>query len=373
MSSEPHHLAFPFLIFSCYDWHMVRIRLLVKPLSLAIAAISMAITAAHAQSSAPSNVEAKLNKDLVYKTTFGNDDEVLMLVERGANPHALNQEGVPALSLAATRKGDAGLSIIKALLASRVRVDQPDSNGQTALFYAARVGNLDAVQLLLQSGADYYHTDKKGNIARNVAFERGYIEVFNYMDSFINNQREEVLNAYKLRDEELQLRELEMMVAKNEAEQAKKELDAARKEVEGKSEALDKKLSAPTPKPQPEYKPVDEKEFNQSIRKLSYHSCVAQYWFYVRTARMKTLLSNDAILDILAAQRDAVTAEKKLLRSYGTNDRYIRRITQPSEQRIYEILDAFGSNVTLHSHGVGKTEDAIERCGKIADDWIMKF
>ena len=295
--------------------------------------------------------QKKLNANLIYQTFFGDDEQIMRLVEQGANPHALNKDGVPALALAATRKTPEGINVIKALLASQVNIDQTDGNGQTALFYAARIGNLDAVKLLLDSGAQYYLTDKEGNIARNIAYTRGYMSVFHYMDNFVNTKRESVLNAYKERAEELANPTLPLPVSKAETE-----------------------APAPTPTPpRPIYKKMDGEAFSDAVKQLSFHSCSVQYWYFVKGAHLKTPLTSAELNNEVSKHSKAAKEQTHILKEFGAGKRYLGKIKGPSKQRIYKELESFGSNITRNSHGIGKPEDAKKRCDNIADNWMIQM
>lgn len=62
--------------------------------------------------------------------------------------------------------------IIRALLASGARVNQPDSGQQTALHKAVLAGASDDVEALLDGGADPNHVDNMGHSAVHVAAKR---------------------------------------------------------------------------------------------------------------------------------------------------------------------------------------------------------
>jgi len=62
--------------------------------------------------------------------------------------------------------------IIRALLASGARVNQPDSGQQTALHKAVLAGSRDDVEALLEGGADPNHVDNMGHSSVHVAAKR---------------------------------------------------------------------------------------------------------------------------------------------------------------------------------------------------------
>ena len=62
--------------------------------------------------------------------------------------------------------------IIRALLASGARVNQPDSGQQTALHKAVLAGSRDDVHALLDGGADPNQVDNMGHSSVHVAAKR---------------------------------------------------------------------------------------------------------------------------------------------------------------------------------------------------------
>lgn len=325
--------------------------------------------------------QQKLNSDLVYEAYFGKSEKVIELIEKGANPHALNNDGVPAMSLAATRKNQKGLDVMKALLASRANINQPDQKGQTPLFHATRVGNLDAVKLLLSAGADLYHKDKKGDIARTIAYQQGYMDVFEYMDAYVKDKNDKVLKAYEDRGKEIAEKEKDL-VTKLEEQKAKEKALAEEKElVDQEKEAAEaataealkvlanQKLRETSKKIAAE----DEDAFKAAVRQLSYHACSRQYWDFVLQSGVKSELSVAELSEKIEEHVKKIQTQQKLLSEYGAGRKYLGRIIAPSQNTIFQELEAMGSNITRSSHGVGNRQDAINRCGKFADSWVIKM
>ncbi len=339
---------------------MVTTYTFVKPL-LTLSSVLMVLVSAHlvsasAETTPSANIspeaQTKLNKELVYNAFFGNAEKVLSLVAEGANPNATNDKGVPALSLAAQRKSEVGYEVVKSLLASRADINGRDSNGQTPLFYAARVNNLNTVMTLLENGADYYMADNSGNIARNIAYSQGHQEVFDAMDKFVNDKREAVLQQYA--DKEAKLKEL----------------------LATKAAAPDKKATsnAPATTSTTIEVPLDVEKsaFNSTVYDLSFHTCAYQYWFYVKSVSLKTALKPSQMLQLMDEHKSkADKASETLVKEYGTNRSYALRIIEPSKSNIKKQLDKMGSNITRKSNGVGDETDALKRCSDIADSWVV--
>lgn len=291
----------------------------------------------------------KLNKDLVYQAFFGNAEEIQKLIALGANPNALNDKNIPALSLAAQRKTPEGNEVVKALLANGGNINAQDNNGQTPIFYAARVGNLPTVMLLLQMGADYYLTDKSGNIARNIAYTQGHKEVFEAMDGFVNDKRESVLKAYADKNAKIKQRN-EDVKKQNEAKRALPEVNETVSTMEI--------TLVPTEE--------QRTEFVQRVFDLAYSSCAYQYFYLESLYDLKTDMTSEALYAAMEKYKKvADNSSKSLIEDFKSTNQVVNQIIKPSQQEITRKLDAMGSNITRKSNGVGTLADMKERCNDI--------
>ena len=63
------------------------------------------------------------------------------------------------------------------LISRGADVNLPDEHGFSPLFVAARLGHLDIVQLLLESGADVHRRNYEGKTAINMAKEKKFVQV----------------------------------------------------------------------------------------------------------------------------------------------------------------------------------------------------
>ena len=60
-------------------------------------------------------------------------------------------------------------------------INLQDAFGYTALIYAARVGPLEVVRLLVEAGADVNAQDSNGNTALSIALQRDRSEIAEYL------------------------------------------------------------------------------------------------------------------------------------------------------------------------------------------------
>jgi ankyrin repeat protein len=89
----------------------------------------------------------------------GKTSEVRSLLEDGADPNETTEKGMPLLSYAALKGGDA---VAEALVEGGADVDAKDKTGATALMYAAQFDRDDIVTALIEAGADVNAADSIG-------------------------------------------------------------------------------------------------------------------------------------------------------------------------------------------------------------------
>jgi hypothetical protein len=97
--------------------------------------------------------------DLVER---GQNVELKMALDSGADANAINAEGQTALMLAVLYDHE---EIVETLLASGVEIDAVDNEGFTALMKAVKYGNIPITQILIDRGAELDLKDKGGMTA----------------------------------------------------------------------------------------------------------------------------------------------------------------------------------------------------------------
>lgn len=96
---------------------------------------------------------------------------VQVLLERGANAHALDYGGWTALQLP-SQKGH--LSVVRIVLAD---ANTRDNSNWTPLHGASQQGHLEVVRVLLEHGADANSRDNSNQTSLHLASGKGYLEI----------------------------------------------------------------------------------------------------------------------------------------------------------------------------------------------------
>ncbi|MDE3060996.1 MAG: ankyrin repeat domain-containing protein, partial [Pseudomonadota bacterium] len=290
--------------------------------------------------------------EMVYRASLGSADDIRVLLKQGASANQTNNIGVPVLCLAAARSDKEGIEVAKALLAGGADINGTDKNGQTALFYAARNGNLPMVNFLLEHGIKYYAEDKDDTIARTVAFDNGYTDIVKAMDDFVKAQTKKVEEDYK---------KAYALIAER------------KKQEQEKAEKLRKAAETPSPASPPVDKAVEARKAENMERLaqgLSYHACEFQYWYFLGAVKQESELSPDELDIAVDTHKKQVEAiEKTLADEYGKQPKFVADIVNSAEKRIFNQLSGLDTNFSRHEKGVGKMDDAESRCQHIARDW----
>ena len=153
------------------------------------------------QAGADPNIALLLGETpLMTASRSGNPDVVRQLIDKGANPNARGPRGQTALMWAVSQQHP---DVVKVLLARgadlRARSDvlsqvmavpphgKPEYNrsipfgGETALMFAARVGDLASAKLLLAAGANVNDADAWGVSAMVLAAHSGFTEMVEFL------------------------------------------------------------------------------------------------------------------------------------------------------------------------------------------------
>src|SRR5215216_5044797 len=114
-----------------------------------------------------SEVSGLLEAHLRSAACLGNTGKVKQLVMLGVNVNATSDDGDSALVAVESCKGDvtSRVELVELLIAKGAAVNLRNSEGRTALMYAARNGDAPSVNALLRSGASVNIADNDGETA----------------------------------------------------------------------------------------------------------------------------------------------------------------------------------------------------------------
>ena len=209
--------------------------------------------------------DESVRSEIVYRASFGRADDIKLLVAQGASPDQVNGNGTPILAVAAVRTDPEAANVIGALLDLGAHINASDPKGQNALFYAAKSGNVEIVNLLLERKIDLQAVDANGNNARAEAAAAGHQNIIDAMDAFVKKQALEKNTAVK-QQQELKADEAQKATAASQAKALvaitdKQSKKIAEDKIKDASQSLEK-----TPEAVADGEPfaIDEKKLEQA-------------------------------------------------------------------------------------------------------------
>ena len=107
---------------------------------------------------------------LIVAVTQGHFKNVIILLSRGANPDAQEEQGLSGLMIACMNQRN---DMLDALIESGASVSLSDSNEYTALHWAVEFGDAKSVKLLTNAGADPKILMSDGTTLMELAHDRG--------------------------------------------------------------------------------------------------------------------------------------------------------------------------------------------------------
>jgi hypothetical protein len=348
-----------------------------------------------------------LRNEIVYRTNLGRADDVGLLLKQGISPNEKNNFGVPLIVLAAARLDKEGLNIIETLLDKGADINARDNNGETALFAAARIGNMDVVNFLLKHNIDYYAKNSNGDIARTIAYNAGHNDVVQTLDNYVLLQTKENMQKYTELNEVIKQRYDAIAHPPVAPEPVKKPAEPAPVVATPPAPVAPLAVVAPpAPAPvkaeEPAAPPVEttapvktdtkadiEKSVQQDIAEeedallakdaellypeLSFNSCAYQYWSYCSSAKQSTELSVNELYAAIDSYKSKVEATSdKLIKEMQVNPKKVSKISTSAIKRMYNELNNMPSNIYRYENGVGHKDDMQSRCREISHSWSVE-
>ena len=120
------------------------------------------------------------NSALFEAVKNNHEDVVEVLLERGAE---LSMSGSLAATTLCQAVDDGDILMLKRLLVAKIHVNASDYDKRTAVHIAASEGNVAALKLLVEAGADLSLEDRWGNTAKSEAEKAKSARVLAYLDS----------------------------------------------------------------------------------------------------------------------------------------------------------------------------------------------
>ncbi|NBX03206.1 MAG: ankyrin repeat domain-containing protein [Alphaproteobacteria bacterium] len=346
----------------------------------------------------------QLANEIVYRVNLGRAEDIKLLLEQGASPDQVNDDGVPILALACSRKDEEGSKIIAALVEYKANVNIQDPHGKTALFYAAKFGNKEAVKLLLDAKINYYAIDNRGDIARTVAFREGHGGIVDILDEFVRTETARINKQYedanaeiakRYEDQKRQAEERNRLIeeqnrkTKEDAEKAAAEKAAAEKAAQEQKKLEENKApvvnredsksvqektdSSRSDAATPDSKDITKKQAQElavRAQKLAFHSCALQYWFFVRESQQQTELNKIELDAAIEAEKDAVLERKANVSELNpTPADFPDKLSERAKNIIYSQIEKIPTRRLRREAGVGNLNDMHDRCETVAQQW----
>ena len=341
---------------------------------------SVAAVPAAAQMPAPDAPPAKVTSapdvtarnEIIYRANLGRADDVELLIKQGGSPNQASSEGVPILSLAAARRDAEGINVVKRLIKLGANINGRDSKGQTALFAAAKQGNIDVVNLLLVSKIDPLALDNNGDIARTVAFASGHKDVVLAMDAFATKPAEPETTDDHQKTMENKIEEMKNNpLSVDEMKRIQNELAETNKKSMTAETSASQKTSVPADSEEPDAAQLQQEQDRLGYD-IAFNSCGFQYWSYCTQVKQSTELESEELSVATLAYKAKTDAIKNdLVKTGRLNVKAYNAIVTSAQQRIFNQLNMMYSNQERHEKGVGRMDDMMTRCQEIGRQWAI--
>ena len=254
--------------------------------------------------------DAKLGKDLVYRTAFGRAGDVQILLDQGANPQSRNIADVPVLLIAIARKDAEAPKIVESILKAGANVNSVSKTGDVAVLEAVKNGRPDILQILIDHHAvlSVVH-DVDGSDLLSIAEARGNLDIVKILNAGLENEKDKFQS---LRSEE---------------------------------------------------------NFINLIQQYAFLSCANEYLNFYISDQPKNI-NMVAFSDVISGNSNEIAdigGQIKML--FKTSNAELQQIQSAARGEIVGRLNNYETNENRALNGVGTDDDLNGRCRKIAAKW----
>jgi hypothetical protein len=271
--------------------------------------------AAFAQTSAEKATKAASDEEIVYRATFGRADDIDILLKKGADVNAKNDQGWSILAIASDRVDPEAPKIVASLLkgGANPNVFDPVSKSYPIL-NAVKNDSAAIVKLLIDAGADYKVKDASGKSLIDYANARGKKEVIAPIQAKLDG---EAAAAAALRSPE---------------------------------------------------------RFKKLIYDYGFYSCGFQYYTFYQDSGQNPERKAE-ITNITEQIKKNLQYASNEMRTYYpfVKKEFYDGVSGPAIKKIYDELNAMVSNGVRRSKGIGKSGDMEKRCANVMKKISIKI
>jgi ankyrin repeat protein len=255
-----------------------------------------------------------LEEELAYRVRFSRADDVLILLNKGADPNAVNDVGLPMVSVATSRTDDDAIPVLRTLMQKGADLNRGGQNNQYPVVIAARENNTKIMEFLIKEGkVDYGVKDLNGLLPLEIAEYYG------------NKESAELIRG--LTEEKLA------------------------KERERRSPERRDKL----------------------VKDLAFKVCEEEYMHYYYISKQDKHSSEEISAQINQRRRNVKDAMDELYTTFAVPPQIALSMKEMMEPEVVKQLDKMVSNRQRRAKGIGGQADLKARCGSLADAWYAQY
>ena len=252
--------------------------------------------------------------ELAYRVRFSSPNDVALLLDKGANPNDVNEVGLPLVSVAASRKDNDAVPVLRTLIDAGADVNAGGRNNQYPIIIAARENNLLMVRYLLyNTDVDVTVRDLNGLLPAEIAEYYGSEKVL----GLINHITE-------------------------------------------------KRIKEEQERTGPERR-------NRLITNLAHYFCEHQYIYYYHKSGQSRLPEDDIKRIMETSQKNGQAQMRELYETFGFPYERAQEMKAAIGAPLAEELDAMISNRQRAKSGVGTEKDMKKRCAPHVNLWLREY